>query len=269
MAEELDVRVGCVEAQWLPFAVLRHSIIKRASQPVRVEPLYQAGIQIPVPREERNRQKTPFSFQRFIIPEACGYKGKAVYLDSDMLVFDDIGTLFDREFGEANVLAVPNETSVLVLNCEALTWKIADLVADLDAGRLSYDALMKCRAIARVDYCLPGRWNWLDNSPGQMPSNVALLHYTVTTNQPWLTCGHPLGHLWIRELFDALDAGSIQQADVENAVAKGFVRPSILYQADRRVMKKEELPPEILKADKPFAEYCRSVRHNLVAGFRG
>lgn len=268
MTEELRVFVGCTEAQWLPFAVLRHSIMKRTRQPVRIEPLFEVGTPIPVPRETRNRQKTPFSFQRFTIPAAMSYQGKAVYLDSDMLVFDDIAELFERDFGDANVLGVPTDTSVLVLNCESLPWRIHDLVADLDAGKLSYDALMKCRSIAKIDYCLPGKWNWLDISADQMPRSTALLHFTLTTSQPWLTSGHRLGHLWLQELFDALDAGAIRPDDVESAVARGFVRPSLRYQVERRISSRSETPPEVLEGDKRFADYCRSVNFHVVDGLR-
>ena len=268
MDAEPYIGVGCVEAQWLPFAVLRHSIVKRSQRPVRVEPLYRAGIEVPVPREERNRQKTPFSFQRFLIPEACGYRGRAIYLDSDMLVLDDISTLFGYEFDDGNVLAVPQETSVMVLDCQRLKWNVRELVADMDAGKLSYDALMTCRAVAQVKYTLPTRWNWLDNSSSSMPVNTALLHYTVTSSQPWISAGHPLGHLWLQELFDSVDDGTIQREEVIGAINQGFVRPSLLYQVDERVTRKTDIPTDILAADEPFASYCRSVRYLMVEGFR-
>ena len=262
------VGVGCVEAQLLPFAVLRHSITRRASRPVQVEPLFRCGIEVPVPQDERNRQKTPFSFQRFLIPQARGYKGRGIYLDSDMLVFGDISSLFEYEFGNANVLAVPKETSVMVLDCNHLKWNIRELAADLDAGRLSYDGLMTCRAVANVNYTLPGKWNWLDNSTSPMPPGVALLHYTVTSSQPWISSGHPLGHFWLKELFDALDDGTIHYEEVAYAVQQGFVRPSLLHQVDQRVTRKEDIPRNVLAEDEPFASYCRSVRYVVVEGFR-
>lgn len=262
------VGVGCVEAQMLPFAVLRHSILKRASRPVRIEPLCRAGISLPVPRDERNRQKTPFSFQRFLIPEVCGYEGRAIYLDSDMLVLDDLSPLFDYDFGDANILAVPQETSVMVLDCGKLPWNIRQLVADMDAGKLSYDALMTCRAIANIKYSLPGGWNWLDNAARPMPQGVALLHYTVTSSQPWISAGHPLGHLWLTELFDALDTGTIRHQEVAGAVEQGFVRPSLLHQVEHRVTRREEIPASVLRQDEPFASYCREIRYMMVEGFR-
>lgn len=269
MPDEIYIGVGCLAAQWLPFAVLRQSVIRHTQRSVRVEPLYQAGIEVPVPANPQNRQKTPFSFQRFLIPEVRDYRGRAIYLDSDMLVFQDIGGLFDANFGDANVLAVPHETSVLVLDCENLTWNTREIIEQMDAGRLSYDGLMTCRSVARVGYRLPKIWNWLDNSPGAIPSDVALLHYTVTSSQPWLTTGHPQGHLWLAELFAAIDDGAIRRDEVEQATQRGFVRPSLLYQVDHRVMAKSDLPPDVISGDQPFANFCRTVRYSIVKGFSG
>lgn len=268
MFQDLFVGVGCLEAQWLPFAVLKHSIERHTKRLVQVLPLYQSGIEIPVPRDPRNRQKTPFSFQRFVIPEARGFQGRAIYLDSDMLVCGDIGTLFDYEFGSANVLAVPHETSVLLLDCARLPWKIHDLVTDLDCGRSSYDGLMSCRSVAELRYGLPPGWNWLDNCNQSLPRNLGLLHYTVTSSQPWVSAGHPLGNLWLRELFDAIDNQQIARSDVETSVKRGFVRPSLLYQIDERVVDKDQLPAKVIRDDQPFANYCRSVQYVLVEGFQ-
>lgn len=268
MSQDLFIGVGCMEPQWLPFAVLKHSIERHTKRPIQVVPLFKSGIRIPTPADLRNRAKTPFSFQRFVIPEARAFLGRAMYLDSDMLVFADIGTLFDYEFKSANVLAVPNETSVLLLDCERLPWRIRALVANLDSGKLSYDGLMSCRSIAELRYDLPLTWNWLDNCHRSPPRNLGLLHYTVTYSQPWISAGHPLGHLWLHELFHALDSKAIGRAEVESTIQHGFVRPSLMYQIDHRVFAKSEIPADVLKEDEPFSEYCRSVKYVMVEGFR-
>jgi hypothetical protein len=248
--------------------VLKHSIARNTSRSIEVAPLYQSGIGIPLPRDPHNHPKTPFSFQRFTIPEVRDFRGRAIYLDSDMLVFKDIGPLFDYPFGDANVLAVPHETSLMLLDCERLTWKIGDLVADLDRGQMSYDGLMSCRSVAKLRYDLPPTWNWLDNLNKPPPENLGLLHYTTTSSQPWLSAGHPLGHWWLQELFLALDDGKLRRAEVEQCVHRGFVRPSLLYQMDHRVVRKAELPADILAADQPFADYCRSVHFVIGEGFQ-
>ena len=58
----------------------------------------------PEPRARRNRARTPFSFAWFAIPELCGHAGRAIYLDSDMLVFGDINELESMPFSDAHVL---------------------------------------------------------------------------------------------------------------------------------------------------------------------
>ena len=91
----IRIYVGSTEAQMLAVKVLTHSIRKHASMTVQVVPLHRAAIQIPQPKDERNRPRTPFSFQRFLIPALNKHHGRAIYLDSDMLVFEDIRQMWD------------------------------------------------------------------------------------------------------------------------------------------------------------------------------
>jgi hypothetical protein len=107
---------------------------------VEVKPIYQTGIEIPLPKDPENLPRTPFSFQRFLIPEVVGYKGRAIYLDADMQVFKDIRSLWMRPFNGAEILAVeePVETgrrpqfSVMVLDCDSLNWKVREIVCAAD-----------------------------------------------------------------------------------------------------------------------------------------
>ena len=39
-----------------------------------------------------------------MIPERCGYRGRALYLDADMVVFGDVAELADLPFGDHAVL---------------------------------------------------------------------------------------------------------------------------------------------------------------------
>jgi hypothetical protein len=262
------IGVGCVAAQRLAFEVLKFSILSRASiQNLRIVPLYEVGINIPTPRDESKRQKTPFSFQRFLIPEACGYQGRAMYLDSDMIVLADIAPLFESEFGDANVLGVPNEFSVILLDCARLDWNIRELVAALDSSELSYDGLVHGRAVSRIEYSLPKSWNWLDNVGGRPPQGTSLVHYTVTTTQPWISSGHIAGDIWLGELFKAIDEEVISLDFVQQQVDAGFVRPSLMYQVEHRVTTKEDLPRSVRDADEPFAGYCRQMNYRMVEGF--
>ena len=104
--------MASTEAEMLPVKVLEFSIRKHASMSVEVTPIYQTGIEIPTPKDPENLARTLFSFQRFLIPEVVGYKGRAIYLDADMQVFKDIRGLWTRPLNGADILAVeePVET---------------------------------------------------------------------------------------------------------------------------------------------------------------
>src|SRR5207237_9139533 len=89
----IRIYVGATEAEMLAVKVLEYSIRKHASMSVEVFPLYQSGFEIPLPRDAQNQPRPPFSFQRFLIPALVGYRGRAIYLASNSLVFRDVRAL--------------------------------------------------------------------------------------------------------------------------------------------------------------------------------
>src|SRR5207237_1121984 len=122
--------VGTDSTQRLAARVLEYSIKCHSSMSVDFVPM--CDVPVPLPRDPRNRPRTGFSFARFLIPSLCGYQGRAIYLDADMLVFDDISKLWDLPLGEAGVLCAEQPTdkgrirqySVLLLDCARLPWRI-------------------------------------------------------------------------------------------------------------------------------------------------
>ena len=262
------VFVASTEAEMLPVKVLAFSIRKHASLSVDVRPLCETGIEIPVPRDRENLPRTPFSFQRFLIPEAVGYKGRAIYLDADMQVFEDIRALWTQPFDGADILAVqePVESgrrpqfSVMVLNCDTLKWNVRDIVSDLDHGRLTYSMLMYELAVAKnMHRCIEPAWNSLERF---VEGRTALLHYTDMHTQPWVSRSNPLGYLWVRDLCEAIDMGVIAEEYLRECVRQGFIRPSLLYQVEHRIEDALLLPRKIRALDAEFtAPYKRLPQH--------
>ncbi|MDT4967170.1 MAG: hypothetical protein QOJ64_1907 [Acidobacteriota bacterium] len=250
----IRIYVGSSSAEVLPVKVLEYSIRKHASMSVRVFPLHEAEIEVPQPIDESNRPRTPFSFQRFLIPELAGRRGRAIYLDSDMLVFSDIRRLWNLPFDGADLLATRETTSqfsVMVLDCESLDWDIDAILHALDAGDLSYEQLMFEMAVAkRPRAVIDPAWNMLDQ---YRAGETALLHYTDMQRQPWVSRQHPLNKLWTKTLFEAIDAGYIRFEEVEFYVQRGDVRPSLLYQVERRRAESRFLPKKARELDKSFA----------------
>jgi len=228
----IRVFVACSPREWLPARVLEFSIREHTTEPVSVVRLAEVARPIPVPRLRRNRARTPFSFQRFLIPELCGWEGRAIYLDADMQVFTDIEDLWNTPLDGNDVLAVregtgkrPGQFSVMVLDCASLDWRVEEIVAGLDAGLFTYDDLMGRMCVAHgVGRTIDPAWNSLER---YVEGETRLLHYTDMNTQPWVTAGHAFSHLWIGCLKRALAAGFITPEEIEREIRAGNVRPSL------------------------------------------
>jgi hypothetical protein len=258
MDTPVRVYVGSQEAQMLPVKVLEYSIRKHTELPVEVFPLHHARVEFPMPRDAKNQPRTPFSFQRFYIPKLAGFRGRAIYLDSDMQVFKDIGGLWDLPLDGADLLSAwePGDSgrrpqfSVMLLNCEALRWDLDEIVRSLDQGELTYETLMYEMRVARtIRASIEPYWNSLEHYEA---GRTALLHYTEMTRQPWVSRDNPLGYLWVRDLFGALDRGVIGRELVVAHVREGHVRPSLLYQVDHRIEDPKKLPAGAVALDARF-----------------
>jgi hypothetical protein len=252
--------VGTEPEQSLAFEVLRYSIQKHSSLSVQIDPLHRAiedaGIEIPTPVSRSNRARTPFSFQRFAIPRLVRRQGRAIYLDSDMLVFRDIRCLWTWPFDGARVLSVnePPELgrrpqfSVMVLDCAALDWDPGKIVRMLDEGALTYEqAMYEMKPAGQIAQVLPTEWNELERYE---EGRTALLHYTDMSRQPWLTTDNPLARYWCETLFSGLDSGHISARLVEDAIRLGHVRPSLSYQIEHRITDPLLLPGSIRRQDR-------------------
>ena len=227
------VFVGTDDEQMIGARVLHYSIEKFSSMDVVVEPLdWRAA---PIPQDPKNRSKTGFSFCRFDIPRLCNYSGRGVYVDADMQVFTDFSDLWTLPLDDADLLyalAPPSQgrtpqTSVMLMNCEALRWDMDDIVSGLDRGDYSYGQLMSELCVVppgRAQPLLPYWWNSLELYE---EGRTSLLHYTDMNRQPWVSHSNPNGHRWYRCCAEALDSGFISEQEVVKAVDLGHVSPEI------------------------------------------
>lgn len=229
----IAIFIGASEGEWLPAKVLEYSIAKHSSMTAKCHFLYQSNIAIPKPRRADCQSKTPFSFQRFLIPELKGFSGKAIYLDSDMLVTDDISQLWRLDFNQCDLLCVKAETeyqsqsqfAVMLLNCEKLSWRIADLIKLLDDGTYSYsDLIHKMQAAPNYRAVIPPQWNSLDLYE---PGITSLLHFTDMTQQPWLSNHSPEEEIWLAYLREAINNDFITFKQIQEQISHGNVRPSL------------------------------------------
>jgi hypothetical protein len=227
------VFVGSDAAQIAGVKVLEYSIKKFASMSVEIVVIDDRDI--PVPKEPSNRSRTGFSFSRFGIPELCGYRGRAIYVDADMQVFTDIAKLWNQDMGDAWVLYAESvkgsarvpQFSVMLMDCGSLDWNVRRIVEGLDNRDFDYRQLMQQLCIMPVERReprLPFEWNSLEHYEA---GRTNLIHYTDMPTQPWVSHGNKHGKLWYDCCREAVDEGFISKDFLYGEVHKGNVSPEL------------------------------------------
>ena len=154
----------------LAYNVLQHSIVRNASGPVSITPLILSTI-----KDFDRKGLTEFTFSRYLVPWMCGYQGKALFIDSDMLVPGDIYKLF--EFADDNkhpVYVVKSKhrfewPSVMLFNCDQCT--------KLNPAYIGVEKPQTFDWASSVGE-LPSEWNHLVGYDNPNP-NPQLIHYTM------------------------------------------------------------------------------------------
>jgi hypothetical protein len=189
--------IGYDGREAVAFSVLSHSIHARASEPVLIAPLMLSQLRGVLTRERHPLQSTDFSFSRFLTPYLSGYEGWSVFMDCDMLMLDDIASLYRLRDDRYAVMVVkhdhvPRETvkflgepqskyekknwsSVMLFNnarCRALTPEYVNSASGLELHQF------KWLGDDRLIGALPDRWNHLVGYSAPRP-DAALVHYTL------------------------------------------------------------------------------------------
>lgn len=242
--EIIKVYVGGDRSQQIAIPVLEHSIRRNTAAEVELIPM--VDLPVPQPKDPRNWQRTGFSFSRFCIPKLAGYKGKAIYLDADMLVLNDIQELWNIPFDGAKVIIQKEvkfeeeskrkvgsprmrkiQSAVMVLDCERLDWDIHTIIDGLDAEYYNYDQLLHHLCILDekdIKYGVPFEWNSLEH----WDRGTRLIHYTDVSTQPWVACGNKLGSFWFNEVRQMISQGVINPKLLQQEIDLGYLRPSLL-----------------------------------------
>lgn len=246
--EIIRVFIGTEPKTEIARKVLEFSIIRRTEAEVRFTPMIG-------PRWEYSTEGfnvgTGFSLRRWMIPEFCEFKGRAIYLDADQLVFGDIWELWQRP--EIPIKLAPKDerpahlgcstwltyqqnkyyshpspqSSVMVIDCEAAKnqwgWHLDRVLPWLRQNntRDAYVSFMHCDWMQPPPARIETGWNHLNAFDKE---KTKLLHYTKEPEQPWYKPEHPLAYHWRRELIAALAANVVTDTEIRAAVAKFNVK---------------------------------------------
>jgi lipopolysaccharide biosynthesis glycosyltransferase len=184
---------------------------------------------------------TEFGLYRYLPSQICHHKGKAIYLDSDIVCLTDIGELWDSSLEAFDFLALGNafpetgrflyRTSVMLIHCERFRLDLQNIIDEVDRGLYTIHPdffQMSSSFLARHPYRigeLDPRWNSLDC----WDRDTKAIHYTCLGTQPWKYHNHRYGQLWFRYFHEAIEAGYICQADIDLTIERGYVRRDIVY----------------------------------------
>lgn len=190
----MRVFIGYDHVEAVAYHVLSHSIQRLASQPVAIAPIMLSQLRRWYTRERDPRQSNSFSFTRFLVPFLCGYKGHAIFMDSDILCRTDIHRIMDYVDQDAAVSVVQHDytpsseikylgnvqykyprknwSSVMVFNCAkcaTLTPEYVNFATPAELHQLQW---------ADKIGALPVEWNHL---VGEYQPNEAakLVHFTL------------------------------------------------------------------------------------------
>lgn len=83
------VFIGYDPRQPIAYNIAQYSVVRNASKPVQITPLILH--QLPITR----CGLTQFTFSRFLVPYLTDFKGKAMFMDPDMIVTGDVCELID------------------------------------------------------------------------------------------------------------------------------------------------------------------------------
>lgn len=199
----LNVVIGFDREEAIAYHVLSHSIMRRASKPVRILPLYLPQLQASgaYTRERDAGQSTDFTYSRFLAPYLCNFEGPVIFLDCDILCLADIHKLHEyldvyqdvavvkhdytprtaRKMSGVAQTTYPckNWSSVMVFNHHRVS--VRKLIPEY-VNRATAMELHQFKWAQSVGE-LPPEWNHLVGEAEPNP-NAALVHFTL--GGPWL-----------------------------------------------------------------------------------
>jgi hypothetical protein len=197
--EPIRLFVGYDREQALASAVFAHSVARRASQPVAVQPLVLEQLAGFYDRPRDPLQSTEFAFTRFLVPYLSGYEGWSIFADGDMICLADLAELWALRDGRYVVMVVQrlhheitasgrkfldrpqtayprkNWSSVMLFNnslCRRLTPEYVATAKGLELHQFAW-----VRADADIG-ALPAEWNHLVGVDAPR-ADAKIVHYTL------------------------------------------------------------------------------------------
>ena len=197
----INIFIGYDNKERVAYNVLSHSIIQNSTKPVAITPIALNNLKDDFVRERNSLSSTEFSFSRFMIPHLMNYQGWALFMDCDMLMFEDIAELW-RMRDDSKAIQVckhdytpkeetkflgqvqtkypkKNWSSFMLMNCKKCTTLTPDYVNKASGLELHQFKWLEGDHLIGD---LPLEWNWLVGEY-EHKDDVKNVHYTK--GGPW------------------------------------------------------------------------------------
>lgn len=283
MTQRVRVFIGSGEASLLERKVAAYSLRKHTARDLdvyvfngthnAVELNDEEPVAAPMSLRVKYRNVTEFSLYRYLIPEICGYEGRAIYIDSDTICLADIGELFDAPMDGAHFLAKSEAykgglwgLSVMLIDCGACRFDLEEVVGEIDRGLYTMTdfSCMSPEFLACHPYrigALDPRWNSFDEAD----AGTKLIHYTNLYTQPWKYPGHPHGGLWFEYFEEARAAGHVTPRDIELSLVRSYVRLDLLEGNDPAPAPPARRPSRLRRLARPVKRALKGLVSNTDA----
>ena len=197
----INIFIGYDSKEKVAYNVLSHSIIQNSTKPVAITPIALNNLKDDFVRERNALSSTEFSFSRFMIPHLMNYQGWALFMDCDMLMFEDVSKLW-RMRDDSKAIQVckhdytpkeskkflgqvqtkyekKNWSSFMLMNCKKCTTLTPDYVNKASGLELHQFKWLEGDHLIGD---LPLEWNWLVGEY-EHKEDVNNVHYTK--GGPW------------------------------------------------------------------------------------
>ena len=214
-------------------AVLEWSLRKHASEPVDITWMKASNDPASIWHGWIMRNwATPFSGFRWSIPEACGFSGRAIYLDIDMILMADIAELWHHPIEPMICVAKNPSTFCCTLWDCARAQKYLPPVKQLKSEYGLYARVKRNFPVGSVRAFENGNWNCLDGESYNSIRDPAIkvVHCTSIPHQPQLKHALPRlaasgGQHWAKHRPQPhwrTDIPALFDQMLDEAIANGF-----------------------------------------------
>lgn len=170
-------------------AVLEYSARKHCSLPLEIVWMQQAA-QGPWSGWRCESGRTPFTHFRWSVPAVCGYRGRAIYMDSDFIVRGDLAELWLQAIPQVALVRNPTgklTTSCIVFDCANANGHVPELETLRDMKDAHGAMLAYFRARPALLAATAGNWDCFDLKGYELTDPaVRAIHYTRISSQPQL-----------------------------------------------------------------------------------